>query len=92
MIVSVKMEKQNNLFNKLVENEWNKEWKDMPEFIMTPEIPIKTIKVSFKTEEDIKKFEELIGQKIYPKRENYWFPKLNRKAFSDLKYFDKNES
>lgn len=64
------------------------EWQDMPEFLMTPEIPLLTIKISFKTKEDIEKFEELINQKIYHQRENYWFPKLNRSANSENFYTD----
>jgi hypothetical protein len=60
----------------------------MPEFNMNPEIPLLTIKISFKNQSDIDEFSELIKQKIYFKRENYWFPKLNRNAFSDLCYHD----
>jgi hypothetical protein len=83
------MKNNDKLFE--IENIWDKHWKDMPSFSMTPEVPILTIKVSFKTEEDIKKFGELIGQKINYDMENYWFPKLNRKSFSDKKYGDRNE-
>jgi len=82
--------KQNNLFDDL-EDIYQSEWKDMPEFKMKPEIPILTIKISFKTKEDIDNFSKLINQKITFNKENYWFPKLNRNAFSDLKYVD-NES
>jgi hypothetical protein len=63
------------------------EWVGMPEFIMTPEVPIKTIKVSFKTQEDIDTFSKLIGQDVKNNKENYWFPKLNRCAVSEKKYY-----
>jgi hypothetical protein len=66
---------------------WQKEWREMPEFIMTPEVPVLTIKLNFKTKEDIKKFSEIFGQEIKFTQENYWFPKLNRCAISDLKYY-----
>lgn len=66
------------------------EWVGMPEFVMNPEVPIKTIKVSFKTQADIERFAELIGQNIHPNIENYWFPKLNRNAFSDKVYGDES--
>lgn len=79
--------KQVGLFDDL-DNKYDAEWKDMPEFNMTPEVPILTIKVSFKTKEDIERFSELIGQKVKFNMENYWFPKLNRNAFSDKKYVD----
>ncbi len=38
---------QNNLFD--LDDKYEAEWKGMPEFNMTPEVPILTIKVSFKT-------------------------------------------
>lgn len=76
---------QINLFEE--ENFWQNEWKEMPEFIMNPETPVLTIKLNFKTRDDIKKFSEIFGQEIKFNQENYWFPKLNRCAVSDLKYY-----
>lgn len=78
---------QKGLFDDL-DDKWQEEWKNMPEFNMTPEVPILTIKVSFKTKEAMEEFGNLIGQKIRFNMENYWFPKLNRNAFSEKKYFD----
>ena len=87
----LKISEQLNLFqDELPESFYDKEWKDMTEFIMNPEIPILTIKISFKTNEDIDNFSKLINQKIYINRENYWFPKLNRNAFSKLVYVDES--
>jgi hypothetical protein len=77
--------KQIDLFD---DNIYNDEWQDMPEFKMTPEVPILTIKVSFKTKEDIEEFSKLINQNVQFNKENYWYPKLNRKAFSDYYYKD----
>lgn len=81
--------KINTLFDDL-EDKYENEWKGMPEFNMKPEVPILTIKISFKTKEDIQKFSELIGQKVSFNIENYWYPKLNRKAFSEKKYYDES--
>lgn len=78
---------QKSLFDDL-DDKYQSEWKDMPEFNMTPEVPLLTIKVSFKTKDDIEKFSKLIGQKVTTTMENYWFPKLNRQAFSDKIYID----
>jgi hypothetical protein len=78
---------KNTLFDDY-ENEWQKEWKDMPEFNMKPEVPLLTIKLNFKTQKDIDSFSELINQKVVFNKENYWYPKLNRNAISELKYFD----
>ena len=69
---------------------FQKEWVGMPEFIMNPEVPIKTIKISFKTQADMDNFAQLIGQNIHPNIENYWFPKLNRNAFSEQVYEDES--
>jgi hypothetical protein len=69
---------------------FQKEWVGMPEFVMNPEVPIKTIKVSFKTQADMEKFAQLLGQNIHPNIENYWFPKLNRNAFSEQVYEDES--
>jgi hypothetical protein len=81
--------KQLNLFEEELDL-YEKEWQDMPQFIMTPEVPLLTIKISFKTQEDIQQFEKLISQKIYYNRENYWYPKLNRSAFSNQIYSDES--
>jgi hypothetical protein len=81
------MKQQQKLFDD-IEDIYQSEWKGMPEFNMTPEVPILTIKLNFKTKEDIENFSELIGQKITFNTENYWYPKLNRKAFSEKKYHD----
>lgn len=66
---------------------WEKEWKDMPSFSMTPEVPLHTIKLQFKTKEDMETFSKLINQDVKKSKETYWFPKLNRSAFSDKKYY-----
>lgn len=77
--------KQGKLFEE--DDFWENEWKDMPSFSMTPEVPLHTIKLHFKTEEDMALFSELINQEVKKSKENYWFPKLNRSAFSDKKYY-----
>ena len=76
---------QGKLFEE--ENFWEKEWKDMPSFSMTPEVPLHSIRLHFKTEEDMRDFSELISQDVKKSKENYWFPKLNRSAFSNKKYY-----
>ena len=58
---------------KMIE-EWEQEWQDMPEFSQDDLEPFKTIKVNFKTPEDMEKFSKLIGQKITPKTRGVWYP------------------
>lgn len=64
------MDIQNKLFDDL-EDKYQEEWKDMPEFNMSPEVPIFTLKLSFKTQKDIDEFSELINQKVTKNKENY---------------------
>ena len=69
--------------------EWEKEWQDMPEFKMGNTEPSNKITISFKTFEDVKKFGELIGQKLTPKTNSIWFPKEeNYLAPKNFKYTD----
>lgn len=79
------MKKQLKMFEE--EDFWNKEWVDMPSFSMTPEKPLHTINLHFKTEKDMIEFSELINQKVKKSKENYWYPKLNRCAVSEKKYY-----
>lgn len=75
-----------------IDNKWQTEWQGMPEFNITRVKPILTIKINFRIEEDIRKFEEITGIKILKRIENYWYPKLNIKTNSDQVYVDKDES
>lgn len=69
-----------------------KEWKGMPEYRIGHHKPVRTIKINFETEEDVQEFSQLIGQKIFPNRENYWFPAWHESLYSDLVYVDSDES
>ena len=51
-----------------------KEWVDMPEFIQEKKEPFSKIVIRFETEEDLKEFAELIGQKLTPKTKSIWHP------------------
>jgi hypothetical protein len=79
------MNKQFKMFED--EDFWEKEWVDMPSFSMSPEIPVHTISLHFKTETDMIEFSKLIKQDVKKSKENYWFPKLNRCAVSEKKYY-----
>jgi len=51
-----------------------KEWVGMPEFVQDKKEPFAKIIVRFETEEDLKKFAELIDQKLTNKTKSIWFP------------------
>ena len=77
-----------------VEEEWRKEWQDMPEFVMGNTEPFQKITISFKSWEDVKKFGELIGQRVTQKTDSLWFPKPDDYvAPKNFRYMDEsNES
>lgn len=62
-----------SLFDDL-ENEWQKEWKDMPEFIAENKKPYQQIIVSFKNFDDVKEFAKRLGITVTPKTDALWFP------------------
>ncbi len=53
---------------------WKEEWKGMPEFHQEDQTPWKTLPVHFENETDMRKFAELVDQKIYPTTRSIWFP------------------
>lgn len=64
----------NNLFSETIEEDWKKEWVDMPEFIQEKQEPYAKIIFRFKTEKDLEEFVKLIGQKLTKKTKSAWYP------------------
>ena len=88
----MKNKEQGSLFENIDDLcKWKDEWKDMPEFIQEDIQPIQQIIVSFETKEDVKKFSELIGQKLTYKTKSIWFPEVTRDKPSDFVYTQKNK-
>jgi len=83
----MKKDKLKPLFDEEETILWQKEWKGMPEFIQNDLTPFRSIKVSFRTKEDLDTFAELIGQKLTVKTRAVWFPiakwKLRSKKYID---------
>jgi hypothetical protein len=80
---------QLNLFD--VEKSWRKEWEGMPEYEMGNTEPFQKITISFKNREDVKKFSELIQQRITSKTDTLWFPKdEDYIAPKNFKYVDES--
>lgn len=50
------------------------EWLDMPEFVQDDREAIKTIAVSFETEEDMQRFSELLGVTVTMKTKGIFYP------------------
>jgi hypothetical protein len=71
--------KQHTLFedfetDEMLNNEWEREWKDMPEFVQNKQVPYAQIIIRFDSESDLKEFSELINQKLTNKTKSIWFP------------------
>ena len=67
------MSNQKSLFDDF-DNEWQKEWKDMPEFVSENKKPYQQIIVSFNSFEDVKEFAKRLDLKVTPKTNSTWFP------------------
>jgi hypothetical protein len=68
--------------------EW--EWANMPEYINNGN-NTRDIIIHFETDEDIKKFSELIGQKITEKTKFIWYPEKERQKLIDWIYVEDKE-
>lgn len=69
-------EHQDGLFGKEEVNydEDQHDWQDMPEFVNEKNDAYQKVIVSFTCKEDVKKFEELMEQRITDKTKSLWFP------------------
>jgi len=82
------------------ENEWQKEWKDMPEFInVSKEKPYIIVNLKFRNQEDFDIFHKLLKEHIYKTDKIFdgmqkkfektaWYP-LNEKS-NNLIYIDES--
>lgn len=66
-----------------------KEWRDMPEFVQNKQKELCII-VRFRTEEDLKKFGELVGQKLTPKTKSIWYPFKSHWGETILRWVDES--
>ena len=69
---------------------WQKEWKDMPEFHQEDLTAYRKLFVHFRSEEDVQKFAELLGQTITPKQKAIWFPVWEKRRYADKRYIDES--
>lgn len=79
-----------NLFE-LEENDWQKEWKDMPEFLQKDKEAIQKIVVNFETYEDVLKFAEVLGFSVTNRTKSIWFPIKEKDKPREYAYVDGNK-
>lgn len=60
------------------EEEWEKNWKGMPDFDQDNNPAFKKLIMTFATEDDYKNFCKLIDQPLTNKTKSAWFPKQER--------------
>jgi hypothetical protein len=66
--------------------EWKNHWHGMPEFNQPKSEPFSMIRVRFETKADLQEFAELIGQKLTPKTQSIWHPKLKKSHAQKMRW------
>lgn len=80
--------KQIDLFEKPVEEEWKREWKDMPEFKQDELTPFKQLIVNFNNEKDFDEFSKLINQKLTLRTKSIYFPEKEKVKLKEYLYIE----
>jgi hypothetical protein len=83
------MKLDTSLFEGVMEDERDTEWRGMPEFNQPDNGALRQIIVSFDTEEGIEEFARLVGQNITKKTKSIWFPQREKNDVVDLFWVDK---
>jgi hypothetical protein len=78
----------NPLFEIDDREEWEIEWRGLPEFNQPDNGAFRQIIVSFEDQEGVDKFAKLIGQTLTEKTKSVWFPDRPINKVVDLFYFD----
>jgi hypothetical protein len=78
------------LFEEYAQEDWEKEWQDMPEFVQPNIMPYRTINIHFNNKNDVKKFAELLEQTITIDTKYLWFPKPIIGGYTNKRYDDES--
>jgi hypothetical protein len=81
---------QISLFDEEIENEWQKEWKGMPEFSQEDQTSWKSVIIHFESREDMDQLSELIGQKLTFRTRSIWFPKAEIGRYANKVFIKKD--
>lgn len=71
-------------------DEYETEWRGMPEFNQPANGAFRQIIMSFDDQEGVDKFQALIKQNITDKTKSVWFPPRPMNKVSDLFYYDES--
>jgi len=61
-----------------IDENWKKNWRNMPEFVQKNIKPYRTLIVRFESEEGVQEFAKLIEQKLTKNTKSIWHPVLVR--------------
>jgi hypothetical protein len=84
----MKMTEQQVLFD--APNNWQLEWKGMPEFAQEDLTSHRRVIVHFRNDADVEEFAKLLNQRITLKQPSCWFPKMDNRIASDKRYVDES--
>lgn len=90
--MATKKKINNPLFEIDDADEYETEWRGMPEFNQPDNGAFRQIIVSFDDQEGVDKFAKLIGQNLTDKTKSLWFPPRPTNKVVDLFYFDEGDS
>lgn len=71
--------------------DWKEHWGGMPEYNADNLHPVKQLTVNFQTEEDMREFEKLVGQKLTMKTKSIWYPKRETISSNLLRWVDEED-
>ena len=74
------------------ENEWEKEWHDMPEFVQENQEPVQQIIISFQNYHQVKEFGKLLDQNVTPNTKSLWYPKRETLPPKFFLYIDEEDN
>ena len=90
--MATKKKKLNNpLFEIDDADEYETEWRGMPDFNQPDNGAFRQIIVSFDDQAGVDAFEALVKQNITNKTKSIWFPPRERNKVQDLFYFDERK-
>lgn len=70
------------------QNDWEKEWKNMPEYVNEKITPYHSLVVKFRNQEDYVAFAKLVGQNVTDKTKSMWYPPHIKGFEAHLRYVD----
>ena len=75
-----------------IQEDYEKEWLEMPEFNNEEKSAYQRLIILFKTKEDVEKFKTIIQQNFTEKTKSIWYPEEKRKNYTLLRWQSDEQS